>query len=362
MTWNGSFSHIWRWRRPLAITAVSLCLGNQATTQYALCQSSDGPRFVLGGSRYDTASFFGRLQQIMEQIDPRTLLTSDTELERCQKLLADYKEAGTLPVGVDDEMMWEAQRTVKAIIHGPTGEKMFMPGRMSAFILMNVPTAAGMIIQGPRSTALAVFWQWANQTYNIINNYVNRAGPDVEYAALGQSYVMAVIASVSIAFGAGVLLKRKPQLKKFGPAIPYFAVITAGTTNLSFTRMDEIKNGINVSDSDGNVLGRSVSAGRLAVFKTVTTRSIFLPIIPILFPAVTTSVLVNAGIIAASSPAGIAVQLAVITASMAVALPAALAILPEIMEIPVDSLEEDFHGLVDKNGNPITIVYASKGL
>ena len=58
----------------------------------------------------------------------RTALTSDEELARCQARIAEFKKLGRLPDGVDDEAMWEAQRTVNAIIHGPTGEKMFLPG------------------------------------------------------------------------------------------------------------------------------------------------------------------------------------------------------------------------------------------
>ena len=79
-------------------------------------------------------------------IDVRTVLTSDEELARCQARIAEFKQLGRLPDGVDDEAMWEAQRTVNAIIHGPTGEKMFLPGRMSMFVPMNVPATAGMIM------------------------------------------------------------------------------------------------------------------------------------------------------------------------------------------------------------------------
>ena len=104
-----------------------------------------------------------------------TLFTSDAELERCQTLLRQF-EAGTvdlcvfrtvifkqhvwrgktsslnstllyqnvwsqLPEGTTDEMLWEAKKIVDAIIHPATGEPMFLPGRMSAFVPMNVPIA-----------------------------------------------------------------------------------------------------------------------------------------------------------------------------------------------------------------------------
>ena len=101
------------------------------------------------------------MAKIQEVIDVRTVLTSDEELARCQARIAEFKQLGRLPDGVDDEAMWEAQRTVNAIIHGPTGEKMFLPGRMSMFVPMNVPATAGMIMA--RSVPVTLFWQWANQ-------------------------------------------------------------------------------------------------------------------------------------------------------------------------------------------------------
>ena len=89
------------------------------------------------------------------------VFTSDEELARCQGLLAEFQKLGKLPAGVSDAQMWEAQRTVDAIIHGPTGEKMLIAGRMSMFVPMNVPATAGMIMA--RSVPVTLFWQWANQ-------------------------------------------------------------------------------------------------------------------------------------------------------------------------------------------------------
>ena len=151
-------------------------------------------------------------------------------------------------------------------------------------------------------------------------------------------------------------------LKKLGPIVPYFAVATAGTCNVSFTRMDEILNGIDVMDHEGTVLGRSVSAGKLAVFKTVTTRSMFLPIIPLLLPTISMNALTSANVIVAGSPTGIAVNIVIITLAMSIALPCALAILPETMELDVSSLEPEFQDRLDTQGQPIKVVFASKGL
>merc|ERR1712217_800112 len=84
-----------------------------------------------------------------------------------------------------------------------------------------------------------VFTQWLNQTYNVLNNYVNRAGAQVDWSGLLTSYGLAVTASCSIALGAGKLMKAVPSLQVMGPFVPYLAVISAGSANLSFTRMDE---------------------------------------------------------------------------------------------------------------------------
>ena len=346
-------------------TAAAAAAGGAAiaaSAAVALCEPAPAvPKFVLGGNRYDQSTFQGRLTHIQELIDMRTLLITDEEVAAAQALLAKCEKLGRNPDGVSDAELWEAQRKVNAVIHGPTGEKMNIFGRMSMFVPANVPIAAGLLMS--KSTAATLFWQWFNQTYNVFNNYVNRAGPTVEMGPLLQSYALAVTSACGIgAFVLPKLLQTFPALLVLGPAVPYLAVITAGSCNVGFTRMDEIQSGIDVADADGNKLGRSIKAGQVAVFKTVTTRSMFLPIFPLLIPPMVMKGVLATGAVVAGGGAAIAIELVTITACMSIGLPAALALQPLQMELDVSSLEPQFQSMKDKSGQPIKYVYASKGM
>ena len=178
----------------------------------ALCEAATAPpKFVLGGNQYDQTTFQGRLTHIQELIDMRTLFITDEEVAAAQALLAQYKKLGANPDGVSDEQLWDAQRKVNAVVHAPTGEKMNIFGRMSMFVPANVPIAAGLLMS--KSTPAVLFWQWWNQTYNVFNNYVNRAGPTVEMVPLLQSYALAVTSACGI--GAFLL----PRLLATFPAL-----------------------------------------------------------------------------------------------------------------------------------------------
>ena len=348
------------WARRSTLAAAGATVGSATL---ALCDAGSAkkvPPFVLGGDRYDQTKFEGRLAKIQEMIDLRTVLTTDDELASCQARLADFKKLGRAPDGVSDEEMWEAQRTVEAIIHGPTGEKMWLPGRMSMFVPMNVPATAGMVLS--RSVPATLFFQWMNQTYNVVNNYVCRAGPEVESSALGQSYALAVTVSCCIAIGSSRMLKAYPSLQAFGFFVPYLAVISAGTCNVGFTRMDEIRNGIFVSDADGKVVGRSVIAGQTAVYKTVTTRSMFIPFLSLCGPPLIMKAVYATGAVAAGTAAAITLEVGAVTAMLALGLPIALALQPLQMELDVASLEPEFQSLTNADGSPLLNVYASKGL
>ena len=72
---------------------------------------------------------------------------------------------------------------LKAIIHPDTGQKIFMPFRMSGFVPFGTPICVGLLL--PNQTFLSTtFWQWLNQSHNAGVNYSNRNATQVKYSEL----------------------------------------------------------------------------------------------------------------------------------------------------------------------------------
>jgi len=328
-------------------------LGVPLPVLYAKEEST--PPFSLTASKLDQSSYLGRLYTVFDKIDPRTLLTTDSEVKRCQNLLEEYRTTQRIPHGKTDADMWDARKTVEAVIHPVTNTPMFPLGRMSAFVPMNVPICAIML--NSHTTLAIVFSQWLNQTYNVLNNYVNRSSLEVDWAELATPYGIAVTVSCGIALGARQALQAMPALAKLGLCVPYFAVISAGSCNVAFTRMDEWNGrGVCIFSPEGKELGMSLKAGQQAVIKTIATRSVCLPIPLLIVPPLVMSCLPFAGASAMFA------ELIVITACISCALPCALAILPQEMELSTDVLEAEYQNLLDSHGRSIATVFANKGL
>ncbi|CAE7523620.1 SFXN3, partial [Symbiodinium pilosum] len=307
----------------------------------------------MDAPKFDQSTFYGRLMGMYDYIDPRTLLLTSEDLKKSQELLQKYKDTGKKPAGVSDAEMWQARKNVEVSIHPVTGEELLKVGRMSAFVPMNVPLCAFMLMASSTPQVLAA--QWLNQTYNALNNYVNRSGATVEWAALLQSYGLAVTASCSIALGAGRLLKAVPSLQVMGPFVPYLAVISAGTANVSFTRLEEWNGkGVAIVDDEGKELGMSRAAGQMGVLQTVLSRSCFLPIAPMVMPIVGMKAIGAVAPVLTAGVLGVVTEIVLITGCISGMLPVALALLPQKMEIAVSKLEPEFQNLKDSKGQPIT--------
>eukprot|EP00397_Hematodinium_sp_SG-2012_P034346 GEMP01036833.1.p1 GENE.GEMP01036833.1~~GEMP01036833.1.p1 ORF type:complete len:298 (+),score=43.58 GEMP01036833.1:318-1211(+) len=292
--------------------------------------------------------------------DPLDLLRSKAELEEAKAKLEAFDKGDRT---CSAEELWKAQKIWKSMTHPVTGEVTFAPGRMCAFVATNTPVAMGMIIHGPTSVAAGAFWQWMNQSINAACNYVNRSGADVDMVKIAQSYGLAVSSSCAIAIGAGKFIAARPALQNLGMLLPYFAVITASTANMVFTRFDELQRGVPVFDPDNKDVGLSRKAGFQGVVQTLVTRAYLGPMAALLIPPV--------GILVVRKAAPRMMQnflfrsvteASIIAGSIYLTLPVFLAIQPQIMVLPRETLEPEFHNLVDKNGKEVTQFHANKGL
>ncbi|CAN9502612.1 unnamed protein product [Ophioblennius macclurei] len=318
------------------------------------------PPFQYGKSRFDQDTFLGRFRHFLDVIDPRTLFTSQVRLEESCELLQGFRD-GRLPVGVTDAQLWKAQKIKEAIIHPDSGEKIFMPFRMSGFIPFGTPVVIGLLL--PNQTLLStVFWQWLNQSHNACVNYSNRnASQPAPFSKFFQGYVGAVSSAVSIAVGLNVFLRKA---RSFSPAtrllvqrfIPFPAVASANVCNVVLMRHSELSEGISVLDDDGNVVGTSRVAARRALMETALTR-VVMPMPILVLPPVIMTFLEKLPALQRCGGLVLPVHSLVVLAAFGLALPLAISLFPQTSQISVDQLEMEIAAATD-----CKIVKYNKGL
>uniref|UniRef100_A0A665WC67 Sideroflexin 5b n=1 Tax=Echeneis naucrates TaxID=173247 RepID=A0A665WC67_ECHNA len=287
-------------------------------------------------------SFLGRLRHFIDIIDPSTLFVSEKRLKECIKLLDDYKY-GSLPSGVSDLQLWEAQKIKQAIIHPDTGEKIFMPFRMSGYVPFGTPI-------------------WLNQSHNACVNYANRnATKPTPTSKFLQGYVGAVTSAVSIAVGLNVLIQKA---NKLSPAtrmiiqrlVPFPAVASANICNVGLMRHNELSEGIDVLDNSGNVVGSSKIAARHAIMETAFTR-VVLPMPIFVLPPIIMSYLERLQFLQSSRRLLLPIHSLVCLVTFGLSLPVAISLFPQMSKVEVSRLEPEIAMATD-----CKVVTYNKGL
>ncbi|XP_023148564.1 sideroflexin-5b isoform X2 [Amphiprion ocellaris] len=280
-----------------------------------MAESAACPAFQLGRSRYDQSSFLGRLRHFVDIIDPSTLFVSEIRLKECIKLLDDYKH-GTLPPGVSDVQLWEAQK-IK---------------------------------------------QWLNQSHNACVNYANRnATKPTPTSKFLQGYVGAVTSAVSIAVGLNVLIQKA---NKLSPAtrmiiqrlVPFPAVASANICNVGLMRHNELSEGIDVLDNNGNVVGSSKIAARHAIMETAFTR-VVLPMPIFVLPPIIMSYLERLRFLQSNRRLLLPIHSFVCLLTFGLSLPVAISLFPQMSQIEVSRLEPEIAMATD-----CKVVTYNKGL
>nr|XP_039262617.1 sideroflexin-5-like [Styela clava] len=317
------------------------------------------PAFKLGGSKYNQETFSGRLRHFFDVIDPRTLFTPQSEVERCVRMLQQYRDGNE--EGWKDEELWKAQKIKQAIIHPDTGAKIPMPFRMSGFVPFGTPIVAGLLLPG-QSMVATVFWQWLNQSHNACVNYCNRnATKETSMKDFLLGYTGAVTSAVSIALGLNVLVKKSTGLS---PAkrlliqrfIPFPAVATASVCNVLLMRNRELSTGIEVTNKEGKVIGVSKVAAKKALMETAATRAV-LPAPILIIPPVVMSFIERMKWFHRYPRLNLPIQVLLVSVSFGLALPVAIAIFPQMSQAKVKDLEEEI-----QENTSLEIAYYNKGL
>ncbi|KAI9023443.1 Tricarboxylate/iron carrier [Hyaloraphidium curvatum] len=309
------------------------------------------PRVIdLSQPRYPQSTYYGRLRHFSDLTNPRNLLVTGSQLQASRELIEQYeaktKSAGqsgilaTVSSPAEEERLWKAKMAVDSTLHPDTGTPIFLPFRMACFVPTNMLVVAGML-RGMSSVRSIVMWQWINQSVNVGFNYfnANKTTP-LDWSETAVAYSAAVATSVTAALSLSRLVPRLP----FSPSVklmlsrlvPFAAVSLAGTANVVLMRGKELQVGIDVRDAaSGEALGKSREAAKRAITQTAISR-VLIP-----FPCLTLPPMIMP-LFPATWPAGalMAAELGLIAASLAVAMPPAIALFPQDASLKVAELED----------------------
>jgi len=264
--------------------------------------------------------------------------------------------------------LWRAKKIIDSTLHPDTGLPVFLPFRMSSFVLSNLVVTAGMLTPG-LGTVGTLGWQITNQSLNVAINFsnANKSTP-LETSTIVKSYFLAVSASCGVALGLNALV---PRLKSLSPnakmiagrLVPFAAVASAGALNVFLMRGEEIKHGIDVYPvldeaqkakveaglMTHEPLGKSQKAATIAVGETAVSRVLNSSPIMVIPPLVLVR-LQRTKWLQQRARMTMPINLGLILTTSIFALPLALAAFPQRQSIRADSLEERFHGKGGKDG------------
>lgn len=230
-------------------------------------------RLDLSKPRWDQSNFSGRAKHFFTTVNPLNVFATDAQLQSAKELVKAYN-TGAEPAGTTDEEVWAAKHLCESAFHPETGEKVFLPGRMSFQVWGNM-TITGFMMTYYRTLPAIVFWQWVNQSFNAIVNYSNRnASAGMTNQQIAQAYAGATGASVATALAFNRAIAASPTLSSglVGRLVPLFAVAGGNMANIPLMRQRELVEGIDVMGADGEVLGKSKAAAQSALAQVVPSR------------------------------------------------------------------------------------------
>jgi len=315
------------------------------------------PKINLDVPRYDQSSYWGRARHFFITTNPLNLLATSADLDEAKAKVDSYKR-GELP-NVSEDEIWAAKHLVDSAFHPDTGEKMFIPGRMSAQVPFNM-TITGCMMTFYKTTPAVVFWQWVNQSFNAVVNYTNRSGDSpIPLSTLGTSYCAATTAALTAALGLNSVTKNLPPL--VGRLVPFCAVAAANTVNIPLMRRMELQQGIMLETEDGVKVGESVTAAKTGISMVTMSRIGMAAPGMVLIPMIMNK-FESQGLFKRYPKANAPLQVFLVGLILTFATPLCCAIFEQKASINVSDVEPHIQEKLKSLPNPPTVLYYNKGL
>ncbi|CAP34711.1 Protein CBR-SFXN-2 [Caenorhabditis briggsae] len=311
--------------------------------------------------RYDQSTFYGRLRHFAGMTDPLIAFAPTSELVAASELMQKCREKKPVPATLEE--LHRAQRLYQSAFHPDTGELQNFAGRM-CFNVWGGTMLCGAMMIWYKSTPAVIFWQWANQSFNALVNYTNRnAKSTLTTKDLVVSYSTAVSGALAIAIGLKTYFAKKQSSPLAQKLVPLGAVAVANAINIPMMRQNELKDGMTVTDVDGNNVGVSRLAAAKAISLVVLSRNIIVAPCMILTPVIMEGLNKVASFKKHINKLNIPTQLALTFVIYGAMIPVGCALFPQQNSVKLSTLKrwepEAYEKLKDIKGDR---VYFNKGL
>ncbi|KAL3863035.1 hypothetical protein ACJMK2_004817 [Sinanodonta woodiana] len=315
-------------------------------------------RINIDKPRYDQGTYLGRAKHFFIITNPLNLFATGKQLEEAKAVVEKYRRGENLS-GLTEDDIWRAKNLYDSAYHPDTKEKMFILGRMSAQVPMNM-TITGCMMTFYKTPKEVIFWQWFNQSFNAIVNYTNRSGDQpISEKQLGLSYVLATGGAVGTALTINRMVKKLPPI--VGRLVPFVAVAAANCINIPCMRSRELMDGITILDEKGQKLGESKVAAKSAIGQVVFSR-ITIALSVMMFPPFIMEYLEKKPFMKRMPWLNAPVQVSVVGFLLVFATPLCCALFPQMSSMAVRKLEPDVREKLMAFPTPPQVVYFNKGL
>ncbi|KAL4707564.1 hypothetical protein ACJJTC_001609 [Scirpophaga incertulas] len=314
---------------------------------------------------WDQSTFYGRFRHFAYVSNPLLSLVPEKELLEAKELYNSYK-AGKEPAGTTMEQLVRAKQLYESAFHPDSGELQNVFGRMS-FQMPGGCLITGAMLQWYRTGTAIVFWQWVNQSFNALVNYTNRnANSPLTTTQMGVAYVSATSAAMATALTFKFVVQKRatnPILARF---VPFVAVAAANWVNIPLMRQNEMLLGLDVTDENGKIIGKSQLAPAKGISQVVTSRIAMCAPGMLLLPVIMER-LEPKPWMQRIRWAHAGIQTAIVGLFLTVMVPTACALFPQKCKLSIDTIkrfEKERYEEILKNtdGKPPDYVYFNKGL
>ncbi|KAL0879932.1 hypothetical protein ABMA27_002450 [Loxostege sticticalis] len=326
---------------------------------------SSGQRIDITKPLWDQSTFYGRFRHFAYISNPLLSFVPEKELHEAKDLYLKYK-VGQEPTGTTMDQVVRAKQLYESAFHPDSGELQNVFGRMS-FQMPGGCLITGAMLQWYKTATAVVFWQWVNQSFNALVNYTNRnANSPLTTTQMGIAYVSATSAAMATALTFKFVVQKRAKNPILARFVPFVAVAAANWVNIPLMRQNEMLLGLDVTDENGKIIGKSQLAPAKGISQVVTSRIVMCAPGMLLLPVIMERLELKPWM-QRIRWAHIGIQTAIVGMFLTFMVPTACAIFPQRCKLSIDTIkrfEEDRYNEIVKNtgGKPPQYVYFNKGL